>query len=70
MRTIDLFEENYHLKIIMYGSHEHNHQVIGMHHYQIGQKNEQNQLENINKNRKNKFCFIVLFRNIYIQIIL
>jgi hypothetical protein len=41
----------------MYGNQELNHQMIGMHHYLIGHENEQNQLENINKNKQNKFCF-------------
>jgi hypothetical protein len=55
MKKIFLFDVNYHLKIMTYGNQELNHQVIGMHHYQIGQNNERNRLENINKKKQNKF---------------
>ncbi len=60
MKKIDLFDENYHPKIMMYGNQELNHPVIGMRHYQIGPENEQNQSENTNKNRLNRFFFVLL----------
>ena len=55
MKKIVLFDESYQQRIMMYGNQELNHQVIGMHRYQIGHENEQNQLEIINKKRQNKF---------------
>ncbi len=60
MKKIVLFDVNYHQKIMMYGNQELNHQVIGMHHYQIGHENERNQLDNINKKKQNNFIFVFI----------
>ncbi len=60
MKKIVLFDGNYLQKIMMYGNQELNHQVIGMHHYQIGHVNERNQLDKINKKRQNKCGFFCI----------
>jgi hypothetical protein len=70
MKKIDLFDGNYHPKIMMYGNRELNHPVIGMHHYQIGHENEQNQSENTNKNRLNRFFVLLHFDDLWMFIFL